>query len=193
MAAAQSRPEKRVDLLIDAVRRVKEARPLTPIGFFYVGDGWMLAQWKELARNLPSDTDYRFFGKQTDMRTFYHAASIFIHGSVKESFGLVLVEAMASGLPIVATRAHGPAEIIQDGSTGYLIEQDDWDAFVNAIVCYIDHPELRESHGTMGRQRCLQQYASDREASELAGLIRPFLEQVAADGRTEDSASRNRQ
>ena len=178
MAAAQSRPEKRVDRLLDAVRRVKEARPHTPIGFFYVGDGWMLAQWKSLARSFPSAADYRFFGKQTDMRSFYHAASMFIDGASKESFGLVLVEAMASGLPVIATRAHGPDEIILDGVTGYLIERDDWDAFVGAILSYIDRPEARRSHGAMGRQRCFEHYTSDREASELAGLIRPFLGQT---------------
>ena len=71
----------------------------------------MLAQWKELARNLLPATDYRFFGKQSDLRPFYHAASLFIHGAIRESFGLVLAEAMASGLPVIATRPHGPAEI----------------------------------------------------------------------------------
>jgi len=181
MAAAQSRPEKRVDLLIDAVRRVKEARPLRRIGFFYVGDGWMLAQWKELARNLLPATDYRFFGKQSDLRPFYHAASLFIHGAIRESFGLVLAEAMASGLPVIATRASGPAEIIHQGNTGYLIGSDDWDAFIGAILSYIDRPELGRSHGEMGRRRCLECYTSDREASELAGLIRPFLGQASRD------------
>jgi len=175
MAASQSRPEKRVDLLINAVKRVKEARPLTRIGFFYVGDGWMLAQWKELAQSLLSAADCRFFGKQTDLRSFYQAASIFIHGAYKESFGLVLAEAMASGLPVVATKAHGPVEIIQDGTTGYLIERDDWDGFVSAILCYIDQPPLREGHGDAGRRRCVERYSCDREATELANLIRPFL------------------
>lgn len=175
MAASQSRPEKRVDLLINAFKRVREARPLAGIGFFYVGDGWMLPQWKELARSLLPDTDYRFFGKQSDLRPFYQAASIFTHGAYKESFGLVLAEAMASGLPVVATRAHGPVEIIQDGTTGYLIERDDWDSFVSSVISYIDQPQLRKSHGDTGRRRCLERYSCDREATELANLIRPFL------------------
>lgn len=183
MAASQSRPEKRVDLLINAVRRVKEARPLTPIGFFYVGDGLMLTQWKALAQSLPSAADYRFFGKQTDMRPFYHAASVFIHGAARESFGLVLAEAMASGLPVISTRAHGPTEIIRDGRSGYLIERDDWDAFVTAMLSYIDCPELSERHGTIGRQICLEYYTSDREASELANLIRPLLGSIIPSGK----------
>lgn len=135
----------------------------------------MLDQWKELARSLLSAADCRFFGKQTDLRIFYQAASIFIHGAHKESFGLVLAEAMASGLPVVATQAHGPAGIIQGGNTGYLIERDDWDGFVSSILSYVDNPALRESHGDAGRRRCLERYTCDREATELADLVRPFL------------------
>ncbi len=175
MAAGQSRPEKRVDLLIDSVRRVKEARPLARIGFFYVGDGLMLDQWKTLAQSFPSPADFRFFGKQTDMRTFYHAASMFIHAASRESFGLVLVEAMASGLPVIATRADGPKEIIRHGCTGYLIERDDWHSFVSAMLSYIDQPELRQKHGSTARERCVEHYRSDREAREWGQIMRPFL------------------
>ncbi len=104
---------------------------------------------------------------------------MFIHGATKESFGLVIAEAMASGLPVVATRAHGPAEIIDDGRTGVLIERDDWDGFVRAILAYVDQPEVRRSHGENGRRKCLELYTSDRQATELAGLIRPFLAQAS--------------
>jgi glycosyltransferase involved in cell wall biosynthesis len=172
MAAAQARPEKRVDLIMKSIARVKEHRPLMPIGFFYVGGGLLLAEWQELARNLPSSIDYQFFGKQLDLRTFYRAASIFVHGASRESFGLVLAEAMASGLPVVATRAHGPAEIVESGRTGFLVERDDWDGFVAAVLRYIDDPQLRRSHGASGRARVLERYAGEREAAELATLMR---------------------
>ena len=180
MAASQSRPEKRVDRLIRAVKRVKETRPLSRVGFFYVGDGQLLPQWQEFARNILPASECLFFGRQVDLRPFYQAALMFIHGASKESFGLVIAEAMGSGLPVVATRADGPSEIIQDGVSGYLIDRDNWDAFVAAILHYIDHPQLGPTHGEMGRQRCLERYNSDREASQLADLIRPFLAQASA-------------
>lgn len=177
MAAAQARPEKRVHLLIDVVRMVKEARPHAPVGFFYVGDGVMLEQWREHVRSLPSAAqDYRFFGKQTNLRPYYQAASIFVHGASRESFGLVLVEAMASGLPVIATRADGPAEIVRNGVTGYLIERDDWKTFADAILSYIDNPELMQNHGLAGRQRSLANWSPDREATEIASVILPYLQ-----------------
>ena len=92
------------------------------------------------------------------MRLFYHAASIFVHAAFKESFGLVLAEAMASGLPVIATRAHGPCDIIDDGRTGQLIERDDWTAFAEAIISYIDAPQLRTIHGEMARHICSERF-----------------------------------
>jgi glycosyltransferase involved in cell wall biosynthesis len=179
MAAAQARPEKRVDQLVKVIRKVKDARPGLRIGFFFVGGGFdedrLLKEWQELAETLLTPGEYRLFGKQLDMRPYYHAASIFIHAAFKESFGLVLAEAMASGLPVIATDAHGPADIIHHGETGYLVGRDDWSGFVEAILSYFDNPELRAMHGQMGRCVCLQRFSSERQASEMANLIRPFL------------------
>ena len=180
MAAAQARPEKRVDKLIKVVRQVKDARPDAHVGFFFVGGGFdddrLLTEWQELAERLLAPGEYRFFGKQRDMRLFYHAASIFVHAAFKESFGLVLAEAMASGLPVIATRAHGPADIIDDGKTGRLVERDDWAALVEAVISYVEKPDLMIMHGEMGRRRCLERFTCGRQASDFANLIRPFLD-----------------
>ena len=175
MAASQARPEKRVECLLEAVRRAKEARPNAPIGFFYVGGGDMLGSCEEQSAAYPDADHYRFFGGQLDLRPFYQAASIFIHGAFRESFGLVIAEAMASGLPVVSTRAHGPAETIQDGRTGRLVDRDDWDGFVTALLDYLDRPALRQQHGSQGRDRCLEQFSIFRQAEEFSVLIRPFL------------------
>ena len=175
MAAAQSRPEKRVDCLLHAVRRVRDARPEMPIGFFYVGGGEKLKEWQDLARTLLPEHACRFFGKQIEMQVFYRAASLFIHGSVRESFGLVLTEAMASGLPVVATTADGPAEIIEHGRTGFLVGQHDWDAFVDAILRYVESLDLRHAHGESARRRCVANFSNSRAAIELAECLRPLI------------------
>jgi glycosyltransferase involved in cell wall biosynthesis len=63
-----------------------------------------------------------------------NAADALVLPSVAEAFGLVLVEAMACGLPVIATRAHGPAEIVGDRGSGWLIPPDDEDALVDALL-----------------------------------------------------------
>ncbi len=175
MAAAQARPEKRVDQVIRAIDAARRRRPGLPVGFIFVGGGQMLADWRNLAAGLPNAADYRFVSAQSDLRPYYRAASLFVHGSLRETFGFVLAEAMASGLPVVATRTHGSADIVADGHTGRLVGTDDWDGFTAAVVDYLDHPDLRARHGQAGRHRCEQLFAIGRQAEAFAGLIRPLV------------------
>ncbi len=175
MAAAQSRPVKRVDCLIQSVKRVMDARPDRRIGFFYVGGGEKLQAWRELAETVLPEGDWRCFGGQAEMPIFYRAASIFIHAAMSESFGLVITEAMASELPVVATMSDGPAEIVEHGKTGALVGQDDWSGLDEAILRYIDSPELRQTHGEAGRRRVVTNFAMSRAATELAACLGPLI------------------
>ena len=175
LAAAQARPEKRVDQVIRAVDGAKRQRPGRPVGFVFVGGGQMLAHWRGLAAALPDAAAYRFVGPQTDLRPYYRAATLFVHGSLRETFGFVLAEAMASALPVVATLTHGAADIVADGRTGRLLGPDDWDGFTAAVLDYLDHPDLCARHGQAGRNRCDLLFAIDRQAAAFAALIHPFV------------------
>jgi glycosyltransferase involved in cell wall biosynthesis len=76
-----------------------------------------------------------------------NAADALVLPSVAEAFGLVLIEAMACGLPLIAARAHGPAAIVADGSTGWLIPPDDEDALANALLTAATSPDERRARG----------------------------------------------
>jgi glycosyltransferase involved in cell wall biosynthesis len=78
-----------------------------------------------------------------------NAADALVLPSVAEAFGLVLVEAMACGLPVIACRSHGPAEIVGDRSSGWLIPPDDEDALVDALLAATtDRQERRGARPT---------------------------------------------
>jgi glycosyltransferase involved in cell wall biosynthesis len=85
-----------------------------------------------------------------------NAADALVLPSVAEAFGLVLVEAMACGLPVIASRAHGPATIVAHGSTGWLIPPDDEDALVDALLAAANGHQERRARGqraqTAGRR-----------------------------------------
>jgi glycosyltransferase involved in cell wall biosynthesis len=76
-----------------------------------------------------------------------NAADLLVLPSVAEAFGLVLIEAMACGLPVIACRTHGPAEIVADGKTGWLIPPDDHDSLADALVAAATHHEERHTRG----------------------------------------------
>jgi glycosyltransferase involved in cell wall biosynthesis len=76
-----------------------------------------------------------------------NAANLLVLPSVAEAFGLVLVEAMACGLPVIACRTHGPAEIVADGKTGWLIPPDDQDSLTDALVAAATDHQQRLARG----------------------------------------------
>jgi glycosyltransferase involved in cell wall biosynthesis len=116
-----------------------------------------------------------------------NAADALVLPSVAEAFGLVLVEAMACGLPVIASRAHGPAAIVADGSTGWLIPPDDEDALVDALVAAANGHQERRARGRRA-QTASRQYDRAEIAARIASLyeellVSPPSQQVARDRR----------
>ncbi len=84
------------------------------------------------------------------LMTHYASADIFLHCSVTETFGLVVLEAMASGIPVIARDEGGPSDIIDHGRTGYLVPPNDLDGFVEKVIKLGSSPELRERFSRAG-------------------------------------------
>lgn len=175
ISVAQARPEKRVEMIIHAIKHVIEARPELSIGFLFVGDGECTAQWKRMANELLLEEQVHFAGCQDNLVPYYQAATLMAHASKRESFGLAIVEGMACGLPVVATRSAGPNETIDNGRTGILVNSDDADGIVEGLLRYIDDTELREAHGRQARSRVMEFYGMARQGQDLANHIERFL------------------
>jgi UDP-glucose:(heptosyl)LPS alpha-1,3-glucosyltransferase len=106
------------------------------------------------------------------VETFFAAADAFVFPTLYDSFGLVICEAMASGLPVVTSRAAGAAELITDGEDGLLTDQP-WDA--DAIAAHLarlrDDPGLRERLSVAGRAR-IEPFTWDRTAEQTLAVYR---------------------
>jgi glycosyltransferase involved in cell wall biosynthesis len=114
-----------------------------------------------------------------------NAADLLILPSVGEAFGLVLVEAMACGLPVVACASHGPAAIVADGKTGWLVPPDDADALSDALVAAVSDREERRTRGQRAYAES-RRYAWPTIARRLASLYEelvPTQESAARAGR----------
>ncbi|KAI8959913.1 glycosyltransferase family 4 protein [Daldinia sp. FL1419] len=86
-----------------------------------------------------------------DLMTHYASADIFLHCSVTETFGLVVLEAMASGVPVVARDEGGPSDIIEHGKTGFLVPPNDLEGFVRMVLLLSQDSRLRERFALDGR------------------------------------------
>lgn len=102
---------------------------------------------------------------------FFNASDVLVHSSANEQFGQVLIEAMASGLPVIAVERGGPAHIVDHGETGWLIEPDDRKALEDAMVEAVNEPDRRRSMGEAARIEALDAYGWDAIGSSLAELV----------------------
>jgi glycosyltransferase involved in cell wall biosynthesis len=103
---------------------------------------------------------------------FLRAADLLVHASVREQFGQVLVEAMACGLPVIAVNRGGPASIVDDPATGWLVEPDDPAALAAAMVAAVNDEADRRRRGERAREEALAHYSWARIGAELAELVR---------------------
>ncbi|KAL2424202.1 hypothetical protein ABEF95_004487 [Exophiala dermatitidis] len=105
----------------------------------------------------------------------YASADIFLHCSTTETFGLVVLEAMASGVPVVARDQGGPSDIVDHGNTGYLIPPDDLDKFVDAVTHLATNTTLRSTMARNAREfACRNTW--ERINARVAGLMARSLE-----------------
>lgn len=173
--------KKGVEYSIRAVARVLEKHP--NIQYDVVGDGPLREHLEELARHLGIRRHVHFHGAQSSsyVRRIMSDADIFVLASVtaengdEESLGNVLLEAQASGLPVVVTDHNGFPETIVPGCSGFLVPERDVESLAERIEYLIEHPEIWPSMGRAGRAHVEQRYNSHDVNSKLVELYRQAI------------------
>lgn len=124
-----------------------------------------------IARTGAEDVFLAGWHGHDELPDFLNAADALVLASVREQFGLVLVEAMACGKACVAVDAFGPAEIVQDGRTGWLVPPDDGAALADAMVAVCDDDPERERRGRAARPLALERYGWPALAERVAEVL----------------------
>ncbi|WP_193196058.1 glycosyltransferase [Nostoc sp. MG11] len=117
-------------------------------------------------------------GLQRNIPEWVQAMDVFVHASDKEPFGIVIIEAMALGKPIIAGNAGGPTEIITDGVNGLLTPYGDADKLAIAILRYLDEQEFAQDVGLAARQRACD-FSTQRYAQNFINTIRSAIPSVS--------------
>jgi glycosyltransferase involved in cell wall biosynthesis len=172
---------KRLDRLIGAFGRARE-RLRAPAGLVLVGGypgEWEGEHPALLAARLGvAQVFLAGWRTQEELPRFFSAADAVVLTSEREQFGQVIIEGMACGLPAVATRSLGPAAIIDDGQTGWLVETDDQDALAATLTDVVTDGRERERRGRLAHTAVCGRYSWARAAQQLATV----LEHAAATG-----------
>jgi glycosyltransferase involved in cell wall biosynthesis len=140
-----------------------------------VGDGPSRQDLEALRSSLGLGGRVTFHGYHADVRPFLAAADVFLLSSVSEGISIALLEAMASGLPAIATDVGGNREVILEGQAGHLTPVGSAEALADAIVRIESDPDGRERMGQASRQRVEQEFSLQRVVARYEELYRRCL------------------
>jgi glycosyltransferase involved in cell wall biosynthesis len=176
VAVGRLTPVKDVGTLLRAARMVADVH--RDFHLDVVGDGPSRPSLEALRRELNLEPHVTFQGAAHDVRSFLTGAALFVQSSISEGLSLTLLEAMASGLPIVATRVGGTPEAVEHGVTGILVPPQDPDALANAMLTVLNDRALARWMGGLARARAerlfsAQQMTASYEALYEQALARP--------------------
>jgi glycosyltransferase involved in cell wall biosynthesis len=136
-----------------------------------------------LAEELEIDHRTHFLGIRDDVPDLLGAADLFVLPSRWEGLGLVFLEAMAVGLPVVATRISAVPEVVQDGETGWLVPAGDPASLATALLTALDDPAERRRRGAAGRVRLEQRFGLERMLDETLAVYDEVLNEGDDDAR----------
>jgi glycosyltransferase involved in cell wall biosynthesis len=142
-----------------------------------VGDGPERAQLEALAGQLGLADRVHLAGHQQDVRPWLAALDVLVLSSDWEGMPNALLEAMAAGLPIVATAVGGVPEVVVDGATGLLVPPGDPSALAEAITRLLRDPDLRRTMGQAGRARVERRFSINETVRLTEELYATLLEE----------------
>ncbi|WP_126174348.1 glycosyltransferase family 4 protein [Altericroceibacterium xinjiangense] len=147
--------EKGLDVFSDTITELRRRDVRHTV--LVIGEGPARGWFEE---HLPQGA-FVGFQQGPDLGRAVASMDLLFNPSITETFGNVTLEAMACGLPVVAARATGSTSLIEDGTTGTLVEPGNVTGFADVLARYIDSPELRRAHGQAGENRS-RDYSWDR-------------------------------
>lgn len=144
-----------------------------------IGGGSLHEHAKAMLSEAGADQLAWLPGPRPDIPHILRGIDVFVLPSLAEGISNTLLEAMASGLPVVATRVGGNSELAEDGRTARLVPRGNTNALADAIAGYIDAPDLRQRHGQAGRVRAETRFSVERMVEQYLEVYDRVLKSKA--------------
>jgi glycosyltransferase involved in cell wall biosynthesis len=153
-------PEKGPDLFLRMAVSVRAQCPTAE--FILVGDGAMFGQLQTFARRFGIGDAVHFADSQSDMPAVFHELDLVVSSSLSEAMPLAVMEAMASGLPVVACKVGGIPDLVAHGLTGWLADKGDYETLAAHVVDLLENDAVRLAAGAAARERSVARMGLDR-------------------------------
>ncbi len=180
---ARMAPQKGLNYLVEAIplvnaalsRQGKEPGQAADVFFIIAGEGPLRPELEELASRLGVRDRVLFPGYVQDIRGLFACFDLFVIPSIAEGLSITTIEAMASGLPVVAAAVGGLPELVRSGETGYLVRPRDAGELAAAVVRLLTDPPARIRFGLHGRLSVGRQFSIDRMLEETKAVYDQVL------------------
>jgi len=163
---------KGVDTVLEALPRVLDMSRQR-VEYWIVGDGDDLPRQRQLARDQGVSEQVHFIGQVAteELVRCYAVCDVFVMPSKNEGFGIVFLEAMYFGKPVIASTEGASPEVVRHGETGLLVPYGDVNSLAGAMLALVENVPLRQQMGQAGRQRLLDQFTFDHFTYRLAHIL----------------------
>jgi len=168
-------PIKNHKMLLNAARRLVVQAPGLDVKFLVVGDGEQRPFLEGYSSEIGLGDKVIFCGWEEDMREIYAGSDIIALTSLNEGTPVAVIEAMASGRPVVATDVGGVSDVVEDSVTGYLVRSGDDAVFSEKLMELASDKLKRESFGKAGRSSVIRRYSKERLVEDIKRLYREAL------------------
>lgn len=172
--AAEFNKNKNHQLLLHALASIKEQVPHARL--LLAGKGPLLEACRVLAGQLGISSMVHFLGYRNDIDRLLPMCDVAVASSLREGLPVNIMEAMACGLPIVATQNRGHSELVADGQNGYVLAQDQVKEFAGRLLALSKSEELRNRMGAESAD-IIKKYSLGQVARELNDIYKPLMEQ----------------
>lgn len=169
---ARLTPLKGVDSALHAVARLVQDWP--DLKYVVFGDGEQEAELRALASSLQIEDSVVFAGYRSNLTDLLPALDVFLFPTLREAMGIAVIEAMAAGIPVIATRVGGIPEVVLPG-TGLLVEPSDPVAMTEAVDRLLREPELREALVRAASEHVREHYSCRRMAQRTLAVYEAVL------------------
>lgn len=158
--------------LIDAAKQIVAEQD--NVVFVFAGDGELRKRLEEQVADANLSDYFKFLGFRSDVKELLRTFDIFCLPSLYEGLPNVILEAMASGLPVVATAVDGTVELIDEGSTGFLVQPKHAQMLATRLAALLQDSELRQRFGQQGRRKVEEQYSLQMQVENFQNLYAKY-------------------
>lgn len=165
---------------LEMAHKITKLRPsvyFIAVGGATVGEEKEAEEIQNFARSLNLGNNLIFTGFRKDMVNLFSAMDIFVYPAYAEAFGLVLIEAISLGLPVVSSNCDGVPEIVVDGETGRLVPPRNSEVLTKTVLEMLNDRKRMEKFGSAGRSRVLKVYDLEKVVSRLEELYEELLKE----------------